>query len=193
LPTQLSWISKYSIASGLRRSLSTLICELEQEFGLVAAHLYGSSLFRVPEVCNDIDVVIATRSHQRLSRLSLSIPLLPPISITLSDSCTVEADLSNLASAGYLLNKFVQPLLPLYGTSRVIAWQAQALASVAEVSGRSPSAIRAWKDEQFPGWRSTHPADCLPSGDRTESARALPDLARSAEARGHSDVYDLLH
>jgi hypothetical protein len=189
----MSWISEYQVSSGLRRTLSTLMYELDREFGLVAGHLYGSALFQTPEICHDIDIVVATRARQHLSRLVLSIPLLPPISITLSDARTVEADLSNLASAGYLLNKFVQPLLPLYGTSTVIGWQSRALASVAEVSGRSPNVIRIWKDEQFPGWRSTHPAYCLPIGDGAEGVRTLTDLARSAEARGHSDVYGLLH
>ena len=53
--------------------------ELEQEFGLVAGHLYGSALFHTPETCHDIDIVVVTRAHQHLSRLVLSIPLLPPI------------------------------------------------------------------------------------------------------------------
>jgi hypothetical protein len=193
LPTAVSWISERPISSTLRTILGNLLGILEQDVGLMAALLYGSSLFRAPDLCHDIDLVIVTRGRQHLSRLVLSVPPLPPLSATLTDAHTLEADLANLDSAGYLLNKFVNPLLPLYGAARIMMWQARALASIAEVAGPTPSALKTWKDEQFPGWCKTHPPNSLPSGTAWEGARALRDLGRSAESRGHFDVYQMLH
>jgi len=150
---------------------------------VAAAFVYGSSLFRPAARCGDVDVVAvvggsAAPWHERTVR-----PGRPPLSVTVAGAAAVTADLDTLAYAGFLLNKLVNPILPVAGAALLAAWQRQALAAVGAVA----VCPWCWKDEQFPGWRRTHPA--VPPTAVRAGGRVLTDLRRTPQERGHWDVY----
>jgi hypothetical protein len=191
----MGWMSQPRRSLFPRRALFTAITAIHQDVGLVAGFLYGSALFWPPPMCNDLDLVLVTRGRQHLIRLELTVPNLPLLSITLADVQTLKADLTDLACAGYLLNKFVNPVSPFLGVRSIIMWQAQALAAIAGVVESNPGAVVDWKDKQFGrGWRSTHPPQArLALQPLFQGSKPLADLAKSAMARGHWEVYWSLH
>jgi hypothetical protein len=190
LPLSLSWVHRSTEAIHLRPSLVDSLDQLSSELNLTAAFLYGSALFHAPSMCHDLDIVAVTRAPQPLTHLTLHRSDLPPISVTLVSVTILRQDLRGLSYAGYLLNKFINPLLPLIGAPSVRMWQAEASMAVSTVSGNSLSSILYWKDEQFPGWRSTHRSPSTPTSlQQSIHQKALDDLTRSAAIRGHWDVY----
>jgi hypothetical protein len=167
--------------------------DLRNELGVAGAFIYGSSLFRRLELCGDVDVVVLTLGRQRLRHVALTYSGLPRISVTVVDTRTFELDLTRLTSAGFLLNKLINPLLPFIGISRIALWQIQAMTTLMVLSGQNPQNVLRWKEEQFPGWRSTHSPVCLPDASPGPPVRRrLDDLQRPAELRGHWDVYRAL-
>jgi hypothetical protein len=196
LPLSFNWLYRAAHAWRLSVMIVRTVRELIRDVGLVGMFLYGSTLFKTPQLCRDVDIVLVTCGRQRLWHLSLPSlhPGIPKLSITLADVPTVEADLHRLASAGYLLNKFINPLLPVAGTQHVLAWQERATAAVSVISGATPEFVVRWKDERFSDrWRRTHHLALppWPVALRT-GTRRLDDLALSAAERGHWDVYKSL-
>jgi len=193
VPLSFNWIHRGVHAWRLSATVIRTMRELIRDVGLVAVFLYGSTLFKTPKLCRDVDIVLITRGRQRLCHLSLPSfhPKIPRLSITVVDAPTVEADLLRLASAGYLLNKFINPLLPVAGTHQVLAWQECATAAVSVISGATAEAVVGWKDERFSDrWRRTHHLALPPWPVALRfGTRRLDDLALSPEERGHWDVY----
>lgn len=190
MPLSLSWVHSSPEAIHLRPSLVDSLDQLSCELNLTGAFLYGSALFQAPSMCHDLDVVAVTGAPQPLSHLTLHRSDLPPISVTLVSAAMLRQDLRGLLYAGYVLNKFINPILPLIGASPVMMWQAEASMAVSTVSGDSLRSILHWKDEQFPGWRSTHRSPSTPISLRQSiQQKPLYDLTRSAAIRGHWDVY----
>jgi hypothetical protein len=164
--------------------------DLRSESGAAGAFIYGSSLFHAPQDCRDIDVVVFTLGRQRLSHVALRYPGLPRISVTLVDTRTLHLDLFKLSSAGFLLNKLINPIVPIIGITRIALWQIRAMTTILALCGQSPKDLVRWKEEQFPGWRSTHCTLCLPTAAQSlPIRRRVDELRRSPELRGHWDVY----
>ncbi len=189
----LSWLLRRSKTPTLIASVIVAITDLRNELGVAGAFIYGSSLFRTLDLCGDVDVVVLTLGRHRLSHIALTCSGLPRISVTLVDTRTLDLDLTRLTSAGFLLNKFINPLLPIIGLSRIALWQIQAMTTLMVLCGQTPQNVLRWKEEQFPGWRSTHSPECLRRASPGPPVRRrLDDLQRPAGLRGHWDVYRAL-
>jgi len=168
---------------------------LKKQMGVIGAFVYGSVLFQPLENCNDIDILVISISKIGLIWHPILLNQTSPfISATIVDFSNLQADLNHLKWAGYLLNKFINPISIVKGTVIIGQAQNKALQKVAATIGKtSLQAIIAWKDKQFPGWRRTHRDGIFMGASiNVQNERKCDDLLLSPLERGHWDVYKSL-
>ena len=180
----------------LRGAMIDCLASVDAEFGLRAAFLYGSAMFLPLDSCSDIDVVcIVASSSLGVTHCTYRSPLCSrPLSITLMALTALVEDFRNLAWAGYLVNKFINPVIALKAPHLVKVWQQDAISVIAAgLSSGSSDSLLLWKDDQFPGWRASHDPSASLQWPRVQPARMLGPWRGPAQDRGHWDVFRSIH
>lgn len=137
--------------------LSIIVNRLEKTIGIEACFIYGSSQFNDLSTCKDIDVLLVSKSHMGLFWVSLESKLIPPLSITITDMPTLINDLKHGGSAGFILNKFINPITICVNPDLILNVKHQIISTLAKTLNiNNYYDLLLWKDVQFPGWRKNH-------------------------------------
>jgi hypothetical protein len=168
---------------------SILINKLEKQIGIEACFIYGSSQFKRISDCNDIDIFLISKSHLGLFWISIESPYNPKLSVTITDLPTLKNDLKYAKKAGFILNKFINPITPLINASLILFYKSLILSTLSKtLCINNYFDILLWKDHQFPNWRKYHSLiirNCkiIPSNNYQNAFLEFPN------DRGHWDVY----
>jgi len=168
---------------------SLLIFKLEKHIGIEACFIYGSSQFKRIADCGDIDIFLISRSHLGLFWISIETPCIPKLSVTISDLPTLLNDLIYAKRAGFILNKFVNPITPLINADLIFYFKSLILSTLSKtLCVNNYFDLLLWKDHQFPNWRKYH-------SPIIQNQKLMPGLIyqqaflETPKERGHWDVY----